>query len=160
MSAINIIFGLLFSILYIALVNKSVDVYLGELPKDDKIHTAILIIFAISTVSIMLAKTIFANHPALKNEIVRTGLITGGIFVISHIVIMNWINITERYKLSIIVILFGLFVWYVYADKQTQPDEVDIELVKKKSKAKTKRVKDIDTDTDKKINENAETSEQ
>lgn len=131
-----IIYGLLFSIVYVILVDKSINLYLGNLPYKERFQQSMLIILIIAIFGISLALTIFNNNQFFKNNIIKLGLIFGNIWIIFSSLFINWNIISDEIKLLIIGIIFAIIIWCSYgfnekSFKNKKEKEIEIEKNKK-----------------------------
>lgn len=140
----DIIFGLLFSFIYVIFINKSVSLFLSDMTYGDRFQQSILIIFMIAILSLTLAYTVFSKHDVYKNDVVKLGLTFGSIWIIFHSLFINWNIINEEMKLLVIGVIFGIIIWCSYgyhtgkisaSEKKSKDAKTDKKIADKKKEA-------------------------
>ena len=108
----NIILALLIAIIYNFFVYKLVNVMVSE--SESAQDVALIIIFIIGIITLVLAQTLFQNHPTFKNRPIKYGLTLGSLILIGYTLFVNWNTMTDQTRLIIIGIVFTIIIWICY----------------------------------------------
>lgn len=103
----NLIYSIPLGIIYSIFIQK-----FGEMVFTNQKY--LLFLFLAGVIGIILAQTIFTSNRALKNEIIKQGLIVGGIILILYSILTYWDKMTNETKLIILGIILGFSLWYSY----------------------------------------------
>lgn len=114
MGLAGLIYSIPLGIIYSVFIQKFSDVMFANLPYNDKYQKSSIFLFLAGIIGIVLAQTIFTYNRTFKNEIIKEGLVIGGIILILYPTLTYWDKMTNETKLIVIGIAFGALLWYSY----------------------------------------------
>lgn len=110
----DIILSIPIGIIYNFLINKLVNVMFDQMTYTERYQKSLIFMFVIGLIGLVLAFTLFKNHPIFKNRPLRFGLILGSILLIFYSIISNWNRMDDITKIVVFGIVFGLLILYSY----------------------------------------------
>ena len=110
----DLIFSVPLGIIYTLFIQKLSDVLFTSLPYNDKYQKSLILLFIGGIVGIILAQTVFTYNATYKNNIIKQGLIIGGIILILYSTLTHWDKMINETKLLIIGISLAMLFWYCY----------------------------------------------
>jgi len=79
---------------------------------DDKIKNSNVILFLVGLSGLVLSRIILKENQDITQSVTSMGLFIGGLLLIFTVFILNWNNITENFKLFIVLTFFIFLIWY------------------------------------------------
>ena len=127
----DLVFSIPLGIIYTIFFQKLGDIMFCNLPYNDKYQKYLTFLFLAGVIGIVLAQTIFTYNKTFKNQIIKHGLIIGGIILILYPTLTYWDKMTDETKLLVIGIALGGLLWYSYKHVNTPA------ITKKEKQSKT-----------------------
>lgn len=122
----DLVFSVPLGIIYTIFFQKLGDVIFPNLSYTDKYQKYLIFLLVAGLVGIILAQTIFTYNKTFKNQIIKHGLIIGGIILLLYPTLTYWNKMTDETKLLVIGIIFGCLLWYCYYNNKSDKSKKKI----------------------------------
>ncbi len=119
----DIIIAIPIGVVYNFIVNRAINVSFGQMAYSEKYQKSLIFMFVIGLIGMILAFTLFKNHPMFKNRPLRMGLIFGSSILIFYSMITNWEKMDDITKIIMFGIILISLVWYSYYSEDEKKDK-------------------------------------
>lgn len=112
MALLDIIITITIAIMYNLLVHSIASAGFKDMQYSEKQQNTIIMMVIFGAIGVLVSKYLEKKNKIQTN--ISKGLLYGGILLVIMAIMINWSDIASELRMFVIVLIFGIIVWYDY----------------------------------------------